>query len=237
MVSTQDHPQEAIILELQILLEELRQKSHNDGFTHSKVSKHSSNPERVVKDLETVLEEKFRAIDEQLQHELEAFKSENENLKGQLVSHLVETPPTWKPLKDLSKSSILGFLSDVPDRGMAQGPPQLFEFPSALSHGRLLCFLGNDTSNGTRNSYTYAWEDALPREAIFLTGTTLISETWYDFENPWHSMYNLVQFVYWKKVNGCERADRLLLYHRSELRLHMGRWITQVLGKHSPCFG
>ncbi|KAG0566538.1 hypothetical protein KC19_7G070900 [Ceratodon purpureus] len=188
---------------------------------------HLRNLERAVKHLETILVEKLQATDAQLQHEFEVIRSENEKLKGQLVSHLVETP-TWKPLKDLSKFSILGFLSDMPDRGMAQGPPQLFEFPSALSNGRLLCFLGNSTSNGTRNFYTYTWEDALSRDHIFLEGTTLISETQYDFENPWHSMYNLVQFVYWKKVNGCAHADRLLLYHWSELRRRMGGWITQV---------
>ena len=206
-----------------------------DEFSHSKVRKthcHSRNLELVVKQLEKILVKRLRTSDEQLQHEIQVLRSETEKLKGQFVSHLVETP-AWKSLKDLTKFNILGFLSDIPDRGMAQGPPQLFEFPSALSHGRLLCFLGNSTSNGTRNYYTYAWEDALPRDYIFLKGTTLISETQYDFENPWHSMYNLVQFVYWKQAKGCAHADRLLLYHRSELRRNMGQWITQVLSAQS----
>jgi hypothetical protein len=48
---------------------------------------------------------------------------------------------------------------------------------------------------------------------------------------PWHSMYNLVQFVHWKQVNGCAHADRFLLYtyHWSEVRRRLGGWITQVL--------
>jgi hypothetical protein len=128
----------------------------------------------------------------------------------------------------LTKFSINGFISEITGRGMEVGPPEMFEFPSAVSNARHLCLLGNNSSNGTKNFYTFAWADALPKDHILLNGTTLISETYYNYENPWHSMYNLVQFVYWKQVNACQGAERILLYHWSELRRNLGAWISHV---------
>lgn len=236
-------PEESLIPELQRLLGELNQTTGDahgvpcaGGIENGAGNLTSCSTESISKiseKLETRLAEKFRSTEEKLKHELQVIKSENERLKKQFVNHLIENP-AWKTLKDLSKEGILRFLSDIPDRGLVQGPPQFHEFPSAQSRERHLCFLGNDTSNGTRNSYMYAWRDALPKDHIFLTGTTLISETNYDFENPWHSMYNLVQFTWWKQANQCARADRLLLYHWSELRRHLGGWISEVL---SPLIG
>lgn len=173
---------------------------------------------------------KILKTDEQIQQEIHALKQEEQKLKlrgDQFLKHIADTP-VWKPLKDLTKFSINGFISEITGRGMEVGPPEMFEFPSAVSNARHLCFLGNNSSNGTKNFYTFAWADALPKGHILLNGTTLISETYYNYENPWHSMYNLVQFVYWKQVNACHGVERLLLYHWSELRRNLGAWISHV---------
>ena len=176
------------------------------------------------------LSTKILKMDEQIQQEILALKQEEEKLKlrgEQFLRHIADTP-AWKPLKDLTKFSINGFISEITGRGMQVGPPEMFDFPSTVSNARHLCFLGNNSSNGTKNFYTFAWADALPKDHIFLNGTTLISETYYNYENPWHSMYNLVQFVYWKQVNACQGAERILLYHWSELRRNLGAWISHV---------
>jgi hypothetical protein len=173
------------------------------------------------------LKHKAREIEQQIEKKIAKLQLENEKLQFQVVRHITDSTQ-WRALKDLTKPSIRGFMSEIESRDQEQGPPELFEFPSALSHGRHLCFRGNHTSNGTRNFYTFAWEEALPSGYLLLNGTTLISETEYDYNNPWHSMYNLMQFVYWKLDNRCEKAERLILYHWSELRRTMGKWITQV---------
>ena len=171
--------------------------------------------------------------DNQILHKLEELQLENELLRirtGQIMRHIADSITQWKPLRDLTKISVRCFISEIMSREHEQeGPPELFEFPSALSHGRHLCFKGNDTQNGTRNFYTFAWEEALPSGHLLLNGTTLISETEYDYNNPWHSMCNLIQFVHWKLKNRCtSKAERLIIYHWSELRRTMGGWITQV---------
>lgn len=74
----------------------------------------------------------------------------------------------------------------------------------------------------------FAWEESFPIDHVLLNGTTLITETEYDYGNPWHSMYNMFQFLYWKFKNNCTDADRLMLFHQSELRREMGNWITQL---------
>ncbi|KAG0564796.1 hypothetical protein KC19_8G141000 [Ceratodon purpureus] len=185
---------------------------------------------RQALNLVSGLKHEARETDERILTKLENLQLENEKLRirsRQIARHIVESTQ-WRALKDWSKFSVRGFMSEVISRNNERGPPELFEFPSGLSHGRHLCFMGNDTSNGTRNSYTFAWEEALPVGAVVLNGTTLVSETEYDHNNPWHSMYNLVQFVYWKLANRCEKADRLILFHQSELRRSMGKWITQI---------
>jgi hypothetical protein len=177
--------------------------------------------------------------DEQILKQLEELKLENAKLwmrSAQFMRDVADSLTQWKPLRDLTKISVRSFISEIKSREPGdQGPPELFEFPSALSHGRHLCFKGNDTHNGTRNFYTFAWEEALPSGHLLLNGTTLISETEYDYNNPWHSMCNLVQFVHWKLKNGCSsKAERLIIYHWSELRRTMGGWITQVHALPSP---
>lgn len=204
----------------------------NDSMVQLAGGGHGIHPvpdNKTITQLEA-LTTKILKMDEQIQQEIHALKQEEEKLKlrgEQFLKHIADTP-AWKPLKDLTKFSINGFISEITGRGMEVGPPEMFEFPSAVSNARHLCFLGNNSSNGTKNFYTFAWADALPKDHILLNGTTLISETYYNYENPWHSMYNLVQFVYWKQVNACQGAERLLLYHWSELRRNLGAWISHV---------
>lgn len=122
------------------------------------------------------------------------------------------------------------FMSVFKGRGMVEGPPDLFIFPSdRFSHDRLLCFKGNHTSDGTQNSYAFAFKEGLPIGASLVPGITLISDTYWDFNNPWHAMYNLLQFVYWRIDNGCANADNLLLFHQGEYRKEMGNWIKRVM--------
>lgn len=119
------------------------------------------------------LEHKVKATDDQIL-KLEQEKEELRIWIGQIVRH-ISGSTHWRALKDYSKFSIRGFMSEIISRNNERGPPELFEFPSALSDGRHLCFRGNDTSNGSRNFYTFAWEEALPSGYILLNGTTLIS--------------------------------------------------------------
>lgn len=173
------------------------------------------------------LERKVAYIKEEINH----LKGEKETLRVKsevFLQHMAEMP-SWKPLRDLATDTSDRFMSDIIGRGLLKGPPEFFEFPSNLSHGRHLCFLGNDTRSGTKNSYTYAWRDSLPKGSLLLKGVSLISETHFDFANPWHAMYNLVQFVYWKQWHGCIDADRLLLFHWGEVRNTMGDWISKVI--------
>ncbi|XP_024401987.1 uncharacterized protein [Physcomitrium patens] len=187
----------------------------------------------LVQRLEGMAQQKMgetRDTDEQILKRIDKLEQENKKLRIltlQIAKHLTDSAP-WKPLKDLSKFSIRGFISEIISRDMVQGPPELFEFPSVVSNGRHLCFKGNSTRNGTENSYMFAWEESFPIDHVLLNGTTLITETEYDYGNPWHSMYNMFQFLYWKFKNNCTDADRLMLFHQSELRREMGNWITQV---------
>lgn len=122
------------------------------------------------------------------------------------------------------------FMSVFKGRGMVEGPPDLFTFPSdRFSHDRLLCFKGNHTSDGTQNFYAFAFKEGLPIGASVVPGITLISDTYWDFNNPWHAMYDLLQFVYWRIDNGCANAANLLLFHQGEYRKEMGNWIKRVM--------
>jgi hypothetical protein len=82
--------------------------------------------------------------DNQILHKLEELQLENELLRirtGQIMRHIADSVTQWKPLRDLTKISVRCFISEIISREHEhEGPPELFEFPSALSHGRHLCF-------------------------------------------------------------------------------------------------
>ena len=129
------------------------------------------------------------------------------------------------------------FLSIYKTQGFKEGPPEIFIYPSThdpISRGRLLCIRGNDTFDGSQNHYAFAYTDTLPASASLVPGTTLISDSTYDFVNPWHSMFNLFQFFLWKiqsktSSGQCPHVSHLLLFHRGEYRTNVGPWISNLL--------
>lgn len=141
----------------------------------------------------------------------------------------------FRPLMDVGIQSKLAtdgihrFMSAIRGRGMAMGAPEFFNFPSNFSDGRVLCIKGNSTSNGTINQYAFAFPEALPPNALFLRGHTLISENSYDFVNLWHSFTNFVPFFYWKTESQCSIASRIVIFQLGSLKLGIGSWIRRIL--------
>ena len=151
----------------------------------------------------------------------------------------------FRPLKETSNNGTLVndtilyhyFLSVYKTKSFKEGPPEIFTYPSTkdpISHGRLFCIRGNNTSDGSQNHYAFAYMGALPPSASMVFGTTLISDSTFDFVNPWHSMFNLFQFLLWKvesktSSGQCPHVSNLLLFHRGEYRTRIGPWISNLL--------
>lgn len=106
--------------------------------------------------------------------------------------------------------------------------PLYVHFPSKETNGRVLCLAGNDSSNGTKNSYALAWRDSLPHGATLLGGFTVVSDTFYDHSNLWHGQSAVLPIVGWYKIKGVE-PTRFILYHKGELRSNMGNWVQSVV--------
>ncbi|KAH0729830.1 hypothetical protein KY285_000837 [Solanum tuberosum] len=102
-------------------------------------------------------------------------------------------------------------------------------FPSKASKGRLLCFKGRDTRDGTKNSYALAWRGSLPDSAILLEGLTFVSDTYYNHENLWHGICAMTPLVRWSMKNECLKPTRWVIFHWGELRLRMGSWLQQLM--------
>ncbi|KAF5182086.1 transmembrane protein [Thalictrum thalictroides] len=102
-------------------------------------------------------------------------------------------------------------------------------FPSEESQGRLLCIMGNDTHDGSWNSYALAWKDALPYNATFLEGLTFVSYNHYNYDNIWHGLSAVVPFISWHKKERCAIPARWILYHWGEVRRGMGTWLTHLM--------
>ncbi|KAI5084814.1 hypothetical protein GOP47_0000983 [Adiantum capillus-veneris] len=154
--------------------------------------------------------------------------------KQKLTPSVQEPSLKFSPLKD-QKMQEKGdshvnhyFMSVLKGRGMEEGPPELFVFPNGANEPRLLCLRGNSTSDGAHNSYALAFKEEVPTGVQMVPGITLLSDTFWDFNNPWHSMFNLLQFVYWHIDNGCSHAKNLLLFHQGEYRTSMGSWIRSI---------
>ncbi|KAF9608218.1 hypothetical protein IFM89_008173 [Coptis chinensis] len=140
---------------------------------------------------------------------------------------------TFLPLKDLrySNTALQGhtwFMSSMYDK-QEEGEVQYQYFPSQESQGRLLCIKGNDTHDGSWNSYALAWEDALPFNATLLEGLTFVSYNHYNYDNIWHGLSAVVPFVAWHKKTGCAMPTRWILYHWGEVRGGMGTWLTHLM--------
>lgn len=164
--------------------------------------------------------------EEMMKGRLSEVKRENSSLEEHHNPNSIEFSPL--------KAKISGdfqvhhyFMSALKGRGMKEGPPELFFFPQAPNDSRVLCLRGNSTSDGMQNGYAFV--ENVPTGAHMLPGITLLSDTFWDFTNPWHSMFNLLQFVY-RRVDGrCSHADNLLLFHKGEFRTSMGSWIKSLL--------
>ena len=102
-------------------------------------------------------------------------------------------------------------------------------FPSPKTASRVLCLAGNDSHDGTKNSYAQAWPDALPGDAIFLSGLTYVSENFYDYKNLWHGLGPVVPFVAWYNAFGCRPPARWVLYTKGELQREISPWLHGLL--------
>ncbi|GAB4844936.1 hypothetical protein Ancab_038331 [Ancistrocladus abbreviatus] len=79
------------------------------------------------------------------------------------------------------------FMSSLADT-FEKNEVEYLYFPSKTSKGHLLCMMGNDPNEGTKNSYALAWREGLPNSAILLKGLSFISSTYYDYQNLWHGV-------------------------------------------------
>ncbi|XP_030469471.2 uncharacterized protein LOC115687889 [Syzygium oleosum] len=141
---------------------------------------------------------------------------------------------TFLPLKDLRfadqpTEGHTWFMSSLNDTSIGGGP-QHQRFPSDSSKGRVLCLKGRDFHDGSRNYYALAWPEALPRDAIFMSGLTFVSYNHYDYDNIWHGLSTIFPFVAWHQGQGCRRLpERWVLYHWGELRPGMAPWLSKLM--------
>ncbi|GMH17377.1 hypothetical protein Nepgr_019218 [Nepenthes gracilis] len=159
-------------------------------------------------------------------------KTANNGETETLISKLRDSV-TFLHLKDLkyAKTSMVGntwFLSSFSDTYEKEEAEYLY-FPSQTSKGRLLCIKGNDTRDGTENSYALAWLESLPRSAILLEGLSFISNTHYDFENLWHGVSSLAPFVGWSMKHGCLKPRRWVLFKNGALQPRAGSWLQKLM--------
>lgn len=165
---------------------------------------------------------------ERSQHETEELKFKLKVMEGE-----IEEPVTFLPLKDTrfpgySKQGHTWFMSTLIGK-RENGNPEHFYFPSEISHGRILCVQGRHPTDGSQNSYGFAWPLQLPPNSILLRGLTFISDNYYDYVNPWHSLTALTGFAHWHKENECRVPERFVLYHKGELVKTMGSWISHLM--------
>lgn len=140
---------------------------------------------------------------------------------------------TFLPLKDhrFSETPMADhtwFISSLNDISEANEAEHLL-FPSPSSNGRLLCIKGNNSWDGTKNSYALAWPESLPDSATLMEGLTFVSETYYNYQNLWHGLCAMTPFVRWSMKNGCIKPTRWLLYHWGEQKFKTGSWIQKLM--------
>ncbi|GLJ17805.1 hypothetical protein SUGI_0311330 [Cryptomeria japonica] len=172
---------------------------------------------------------------EALEHDAEVLKFKLKDLEGKLQKSV-----TFLPLKDtrfagLTDSEQTWFMSTL--RVINDGGKlEFFSFPSDISNDRILCLQGRNAHDGSQNSYGFAWKMQLPINSTLLPGLTFVSDNYYDYSNPWHSLTALAGFVNWYKENECASPERFVLYHWGELVKTMGSWVSNImhasLGRH-----
>ncbi|GFP87052.1 hypothetical protein PHJA_000849000 [Phtheirospermum japonicum] len=110
-----------------------------------------------------------------------------------------------------------------------EGEVQYQQFPTEASGGRVLCFKGRDTRDGSWNSYALAWPQTLPENATLMKGITFVSYNHYDYYNIWHGLSAMMPFAAWHIKSQCEVPKRWILYHWGELRTNMAPWVKTLL--------
>ncbi|KAG8364150.1 hypothetical protein BUALT_Bualt19G0097000 [Buddleja alternifolia] len=140
---------------------------------------------------------------------------------------------TFLPLKDLRYANVAmrghtWFMSSMYDVH-EEGEVQYQQFPTKSSGGRVLCYKGRDTHDGSWNSYALAWPEALPHNATLMDGITFVSYNHYDYYNIWHGLSAMMPFVGWHIKSQCAVPKRWILYHWGELRTSMAPWVETIL--------
>ncbi|TVU09885.1 hypothetical protein EJB05_43383, partial [Eragrostis curvula] len=136
---------------------------------------------------------------------------------------------TFLPLKDTRRHFHEWFISTLDDVSEPEGEAKNLVFPSAASHGRVLCLAAPSRHDGTENAYALAWRDALPSGATLRPGLAFVSETAYDHSNIWHGLTALIPFASWHARSGCAaRPDRWALFHHGEVRTRWSGWLTKL---------
>lgn len=165
----------------------------------------------------------------------EVSKHETKEMKFKLkaMEDTLRESVTFLPLKEtwLTTIPVQGyswFMSTLKEKN-EKGNLVYFYFPSETSNGRILCVQGRHAHDGSQNSYGFARRQQLPPNSTLLPGLTFVSDTYYDYTNPWHSVSTLAGFTSWVKENECAVPERFVLYHRGELRTTMGSWISHIM--------
>lgn len=162
------------------------------------------------------------------QHEIEELK-----FKLKASEHKIRESVTLLPLKDTrlpgySDQGHTWFMSTLIGK-RENNNSEHFYFPSEISNGRILCVHGRHPTDGSQNSYGFAWPQQLPPNSILLPGLTFVCDNYYDYVNPWHSLTALAGFVNWHKENECTVPERFVLYHWGELVKTMGSWVSHIM--------
>ncbi|XP_031505528.1 uncharacterized protein LOC116267775 [Nymphaea colorata] len=148
------------------------------------------------------------------------------------VGKMVKDSVTFIPLKDLrfeskSEAGHTWFMSSF-YQSIEDGNGFL-HFPSNASKHRILCVVGREHSDGTKNGYGLAWRDYLPPNSTLLPGLTFVAESNYDYGNLWHALMSLGPFVLWNSNNHSVMPKRIVLYNKGAVVHEMGSWISEVL--------
>lgn len=152
---------------------------------------------------------------------------ETDTLIAQLRNSVTFLPLTDLRFRDSPMSGHTWFMSSIDDTQPPDQPEHIF-FPSNSSKDRILCLSAHDHTSGTKNSYAFAYPNALPHNSTLLPGLTVVSDTHYDYTNLWHGLSVVVPFVAWHESNKCVRPQRWVLFHWGELRTLMGNWLKTL---------
>ncbi|KAL6008242.1 hypothetical protein ACLOJK_033748 [Asimina triloba] len=133
--------------------------------------------------------------------------------------------PTFHPLKDpkvppYTHPNKTWFMSTLTGQSL-HGMPEHFIFPSHPPHNMTLCMNSRERS--------YALVAAPPNAASLLRGLTVVVDSFYDYENPWHSVNALSVFFSWMMENECARPARFVVFRNGAVVKRIGGWMSEVM--------